>query len=167
MRVVGIIVAALAIALGALPAKAQQNVDWVGIGVETGFLSGTTASWPNIHDGLCGARFDPVGTGNCIFIPAGKTITHVYGTMTIKSDTVELLTAIVCGNGQDWRTIWAGHGIVKGTVPVFTPKLPADYHTTGNASHTQACWVMWQAVNAGSYTGSGRGAEWQLTFTAQ
>lgn len=166
MRFISTAVAALVVVLIATPTKAQQNVDWVGIGVETGFLSGTTASWPNLSGGLCGAIPDGHG-GNCVFIPVGKTITHVYGTMTIKSDTVELLTAIVCGTGADWRVIWQGHGITKGTIPVFTPKLPSDYHTTGNAAKTQACWVMWQAVNAGSYTGSGRGAEWQLTFTAQ
>lgn len=146
-------------------AARAQNVVWLGIGVETGILRGNTASWPNIHDGLCGAQFDPPGTGNCVFIPTGKTITHVYGTMTIKSDTVELLTDVVCGTGTDWRTIWAGHGVTKGTIPVFTPKLPADYHLTGEGS--RACWVMWQAVNSAGYTGSGRGAEWQLTFTAQ
>lgn len=154
----------LLLALTVAAPLGAQNVFWPGIGMEQGLTPGFSASWPGISGGLCGALPDGHGS-NCMMIPPGKTVTSVYGTQTIKTGGIELLTAIVCGMGDDWRTIWQGEQKTASTIMVATPPLPADYHLVGDG--WRACWVMWQAINGGAYTGSGGGMEYQLTFTVQ
>lgn len=159
-----LVLALLLASPAAAPSAAYAQANWLGIGLEQGLVTGFSASWPGISGGLCGAPPDGHGS-NCVFIPTGKQITHVYGTETVKVGGVELLAAVVCGMGNDWRTVWEGQQKTAATLMVATPKLPADYHLVGDGY--RACWLMWQAINGGPYTGSGGGMEWQLTFTAE